>query len=152
MPRPAMRLSDTPDFKDTSMPRSRFACLLVLAALPLAAACGSDDDPASAKAASFPAPAAQDTAPADDAAPAELVVDMAASQFAPAKITASVGQTIRWTNSDAIAHTATATEGAGFDSGTIEGGGEFTYTTRKAGQISYVCVFHPGMTGTITVR
>ena len=56
---------------------------------------------------------------------------MAASQFAPAKITASVGQTIRWTNSDAIAHTATATEGAGFDSGTIEGGGEFTYTTRE---------------------
>jgi plastocyanin len=146
MPRPAMRLSDTPDFKDTSMPRSRFACLLVLAALPLAAACGSDDDPAPAKAASSPAPAAQDTAPT------ELVVDMAASQFAPAKITASVGQTIRWTNSDAIAHTATATEGAGFDSGTIEGGGEFTYTTRKAGQISYVCVFHPGMTGTITVR
>jgi plastocyanin len=141
------------------MPRSRYACLLALAALPLVAACGGDDDPAPARAASAPAssstyesaPAEPASAPAEAAAD-ELVVDMAASQFAPATVTAKVGQTIRWTNSDAIAHTVTATEGAGFDSGTVEGGGEFTYTTRKPGQISYVCDFHPGMTGSITVQ
>ena len=135
------------------MPRSRYACLLALAALPLVAACGgADDEPAPARSASSTyetAPAAP--APAEAAA-GELVVDMAASQFAPATVTASVGQTLRWTNSDAIAHTVTATDGAGFDSGTVEGGGEFSYTTRKAGQISYLCEFHPGMTGTITVQ
>ena len=75
---------------------------------------------------------------------------MAASQFAPAKVTASVGQTIRWTNSDAIAHTVTATDGAGFDSGRSRAAASSAYTTRKAGRISYLCEFHPGMTGTIT--
>ena len=135
------------------MPRSRYACLLALAALPLVAACGGADDE------SRPRPAGlldlrdrSGRARPAEAAAGELVVDMAASQFAPATVTATVGQTIRWTNSDAIAHTVTATDGAGFDSGTVEGGGEFSYTTRKAGQISYLCEFHPGMTGTITVQ
>ena len=137
------------------MPRSRYACLLALAALPLVAACGGADDDARARPAGLLH--LRTTAPRPrprprEAAAGELVVDMAASQFAPAQVTVAVGQTIRWTNSDAIAHTVTATDGAGFDSGTVEGGGEFTYTTRKAGRISYLCEFHPGMTGTITVQ
>jgi plastocyanin len=62
------------------------------------------------------------------------------------------GQTIRWSNADAIAHTVTATSRASFDSQTIEAGGEFRWTTTHSGRVSYLCRFHPGMTATIVVR
>ena len=130
-------------------PFSLLLSILALAVLPLVAACGSEDDSAPAAAA---APAKSQPAAQPPAAGDTVAVDMAGSQFAPADVTVKVGQTIRWTNSDSIAHTVTATENATFDSGTVEAGGEFTYTTKKAGHISYVCSFHPGMTGTITVQ
>lgn len=120
--------------------------LLAAAALPLLAACGGGDDagpiPTRAAAQTVEAPAAGDA----------VAVEMAASQFAPAQITVAKGQAVRWTNEDAIAHTVTATAGAAFDSGTVEPGGDFTWTAAKAGRVSYVCLFHPGMTATIVVR
>jgi plastocyanin len=88
------------------------------------------------------------TAPAQAEAPAE--VNMAGSTFAPADIDLKVGDTITFVNDDQIAHTATA-DGGAFDSGTMEPGATFDFTAEKAGTISYVCQFHPGMTGTITV-
>jgi plastocyanin len=112
--------------------------LLALTGLPLVAACGGEDGgPA-------PARAARPVPPA-------VVVDLAASQFAPATVRAHVGEPITFVNRDAIAHTATAAAGAGFDSGAMEEGARFTFTPRSAGLISLVCVIHPGMTGSIRV-
>jgi plastocyanin len=85
------------------------------------------------------------------AAPSALVVDLTASQFSPATVTARIGEEITFVNRDAIAHTATATAGADFDSGAMEQGARFTFTPRRAGLISLVCVIHPGMTGAIRV-
>jgi plastocyanin len=79
------------------------------------------------------------------------VVELRASQFAPAMIDAHVGEKITFVNRDGIAHTATATAGAHFDSGSMEQGARFSVTPREPGLISIVCVFHPGMTGSITV-
>ena len=62
-----------------------------------------------------------------------------------------VGETIAFENSGAIAHTVTATDGAAFDSGTVEPVGKFVFTATKAGSIGYVCSFHPGMRGSIEV-
>ena len=45
----------------------------------------------------------------------------------------------------------TATDGADFDSGTLAPGKTFTFTAKKAGTVSYVCNFHPGMQGTLEV-
>ena len=118
------------------MPRSPLIALLALAGLMSVAGCGSDD-PAPAAAA---APRAQG-----------LVVDLAASQFSPAMVDARVGEEITFLNRDAIAHTATAAAGARFDSGSMEQGARFSFTPRAAGVIAVVCVFHPGMTGSITV-
>jgi plastocyanin len=135
------------------MPRHvlRLPCLLALAAFPLLAACGGEDDDAAAAFAYAAAPVEQ--APAEaPAATGDVVVDMASSQFAPAKVTVTAGQSVRWSNQDAVAHTVTATDGAAFASGTIEGGGEFAWEATGAGQVSYLCEFHPGMTGTITVQ
>jgi plastocyanin len=134
-------------------PVTRTVCLLALAAVPVLAACGSDDDSAGATASAGGAVSYQKSAD-KQAAPtgAGLRVALKDSQFAPAAITAKVGQTITWKNADAIAHTVTATANAKFDSGTLEPGGAFSHVAKRAGTISYVCNFHPGMTGTVTVQ
>ena len=121
-----------------AMPRPHHIAVLALAGLPLLASCGEEE--------LAPAPAQHAAA-----APATLVVGLSASQFAPATARAHVGEEITFVNRDAIAHTATATAGADFDSGAMEQGAEFTFTPRKTGLISLVCVIHPGMTGSIRV-
>ena len=120
------------------MSRARRLALLTLAGLPLVAACGGDERP--------PEPAQRAAA-----APEAVVVDLVASQFAPATVTARVGEQITFVNRDTIAHTATATAGADFDSGAMEQGARFVFRPGRAGLISLVCVIHPGMTGAIRV-
>ena len=116
----------------------RTALLALLASLPLLAACGDGA-----------------AAPGATAARAEaktLTVGMTASQFGPATAQAHAGDTIVFRNDDGVAHTVTATEGADFDSGTMAPGAIFAYVARRPGRVSYVCQFHPGMTGMLTVR
>jgi plastocyanin len=72
--------------------------------------------------------------------------------FKPGTIRVKAGDTISWTNAGAVAHTVTATDGANFDSGTLEPGKTFSFATDKPGTIHYVCNFHAGMQGTIEVR
>jgi len=120
--------------------RSPTLALLAVMALPLLAACGDDaGSPAGAQA------AATTTA-------GTITVGMAGSQFGSATADVKVGDTVVFKNDDAIAHTATATEGASFDSGTMEPGATFEYVAKHAGTIAYLCEFHAGMTGTLTVR
>ena len=139
--------------------------LPLLAVAAIAAGCGSDSSSSSAgygeptaaatgtaAPAKTAAPAATEQAPADNAASADPVtVDIANFAFAPKDIQAKVGQKITFTNQDSAPHTATATEGAKFDSGQLDQGKSFSYTAKKAGTIQFVCSFHPNMTGTITV-
>jgi len=120
------------------MPRPHRIALLALAGLPMLAACGDEE--------AAPAPVQRAAA-----APQEIVVDLTASQFSPATAEAHVGEEITFVNRDAFAHTATATAGAEFDSGAMEQGAKFTFTPRRSGLISLVCVIHPGMTGAIRV-
>jgi plastocyanin len=78
-------------------------------------------------------------------------VSMKDNRFVPEKITAKVGQTIRWTNDDAYPHNVTATKGEDFQSDNIDGGGTYTYKLDKAGTINYVCTIHSGQRGQIRV-
>lgn len=78
-------------------------------------------------------------------------VSMKDIKFNPQDVTVKVGQTITWKNNDPVAHTVTAKSGADFDSGTVNPGGTYTFTAKKAGKIDYVCTIHPNQTGTITV-
>ena len=59
-----------------------------------------------------------------------------------------VGQLIRFTNQDGSSHTATSDA---FDTGTIAGGQSVELVIDQAGTYTYFCLFHDGMTGTITV-
>ena len=73
------------------------------------------------------------------------------NSFSPGTLKVSVGDTVTFTNDGAVAHTVTATNGAKFDSGSLEPGKTFKFTAEKAGTVSYVCTIHPGMQGTIEV-
>jgi plastocyanin len=80
-----------------------------------------------------------------------LPVAMKDIKFDPEALSATVGQTIEWTNEDTVDHNVTATEGEEFKSKAFGKGGTFSYTLDKPGKVTYVCTLHPGMTGTITV-
>lgn len=71
--------------------------------------------------------------------------------FSPKTITITVGDRVTWTNSDAVAHTATDTGGA-FDTGSIGQGESASVRFTQPGTYRYVCTPHPTMTGTIRVR
>lgn len=71
--------------------------------------------------------------------------------FVPDRITARVGQTVRWTNTDDLTHTVKAEKGATFASKGLSKGDTYKAKLTKTGTISYVCTIHPSQRGTITV-
>jgi plastocyanin len=75
-----------------------------------------------------------------------LVSDLA---FTPSTVAANVGDTVRWTNKDFVAHSATANDHA-WDIELPTHGSE-TITLEKAGHIAYHCKYHPTMKGMINV-
>lgn len=133
--------------------------LAVLALVLIATGCGGSSGSDAAKPAAPGAAAPALVAPAPATKPAEaaasakpIEVDVKDNLFAPATIHAKVGQKITWNLRGQVAHTVTATAGATFDSGSLSPGASFSYTTRKAGTIAYLCSFHQGMTGQIVVE
>ena len=77
-------------------------------------------------------------------------VEIRAMQFVPAELAVAVGDTVVWRNRDVVPHTVTS---AGrFDSQQIEGEQEWRYTVSGAGEIPYVCTYHPMMKATLTAR
>ena len=70
--------------------------------------------------------------------------------FSMPELQVSVGDTVTWTNNDAVPHTATADDGS-FDTGSISQGESASITFDTPGTYTYKCAFHPGMTATIVV-
>ena len=112
-----------------------------LLALVLLAGCGEQESTDSGTA----------TEPASVPDGKTVEVDMKDILFVPEKVTARVGQTVRWTNSDDVRHTVKAESGADFESKAISKGETYQAKVTKAGTIDYVCTIHPSQTGTITV-
>ena len=83
-------------------------------------------------------------------APADTSVRMAGSRFAPVTITTAPGQTVRWFNDDTAPHTVSANDGT-WDSGNVPPGASFERRFDVPGTFPYVCVYHPGMAGTVLV-
>ncbi len=61
-----------------------------------------------------------------------------------------VGTTITWTNKDTTPHTVTFTNGMK-NSGNMVQGATFSYTFTTPGTYTYVCAYHPQMTGEVIV-
>lgn len=84
-------------------------------------------------------------------------VGMQNIQFDPAEVTVNAGETVTWTNDEAVAHDVDGSgPGGDFSSGPEGGmneGDEFAFTFDEPGTYDYVCRVHaPGMAGTVTVR
>jgi plastocyanin len=89
-----------------------------------------------------------------------VTVDILDYQFSPATLTIKVGETVRWSNGGAAAHTVT---GGNFGSGQLAGpsgggygsggsaGQVYARTFTNAGTYDYHCANHPQMTGTVTL-
>jgi plastocyanin len=82
----------------------------------------------------------------------QIAVEIKDFTFVPADLALERGATVTWTNRDSVHHTATGTTDGSFNSGNLDQGQTFSYTFDRAGEYSYVCVYHPYMTGTIVVK
>ena len=82
---------------------------------------------------------------------AGLGVTIAGFAFDPSPMTVHVGDTVAWTNSDAVNHTATADD-ASWNTGTLSQGETSNgITFNTAGTFAYHCAIHSAMHGTIIV-
>ena len=86
-------------------------------------------------------------------APAEgavIEVTITKLTFTPKEITAQVGDTIDWVNTDFVAHTATARDKT-FDVA-IPAHGTGSLVVKTTGTVDYFCRFHPMMKGRIEIN
>src|SRR5512140_1086093 len=72
--------------------------------------------------------------------------------FSPATATVAVGDTVQWTNHDAIDHTVTSDTGSELQSPHLGQGETYQHIFTTAGTFSYHCSIHPTMHGSVTVQ
>jgi plastocyanin len=129
--------------------------LLALSACATAAEGPVDTDntaptPAAASEPAGSAPAAGGGGCATSSEAPAATVDIQNFTFAPADVTAKVGETVGWTNADSTAHTATLDDNA-CDTGNIAQNATAGLVFDAAGTYPYHCKIHPNMTATITI-
>jgi plastocyanin len=122
----------------------RYRLALLALVLPVIGAC-SDSSDTSSSPASSPATSVSDA----QSAAGDGAVGIANFKFAAATVNVPVGGSVEWTNNDAQQHTATSS--GNFDAGAIQPGESATVEFPTAGSFTYICSFHPFMTGTVVV-
>ena len=88
--------------------------------------------------------------PAEQASGENLAIQMKGFAFSPKEATVKVGTKVTWTNMDSVGHDVKAADGS-WGSDTMNQNQTFSKVFDKVGTFPYVCTFHSGMTGTITV-
>ena len=84
---------------------------------------------------------------------AEFVVTMVGTEYQPARITAAVGDIIRFVNDDSTDHNVFVPNvGHAVDLGKQEPGSEVLLTLGKAGRFEVECVFHSNMLTAVEVK
>lgn len=124
---------------------------LALAALPVA--CGDDDDEGSS--ASTQTATEQQTATQQETVPAAVSVSIGDNFYKPKSVTIRVGQSIKWRNDGAVAHTVTSDSDSTvkFDSKTLEPRGAYALKPPTRGKLTYHCTIHgKAQSGIITVN
>jgi plastocyanin len=140
--------------------RNRSLVTVAAGAVLLVAACsggGASTAPTSAPTAEASMEASMEaSAPAAEAAcsegsaAGEVSVAIADFAFNPADISASVGQTITFTNNDSAPHTATLDDDS-CGTANLNDGDSGGLTFAAAGTYPFHCAIHPNMKGTITI-
>ena len=90
------------------------------------------------------------SAPVENVASAATIrIEVKGLAFAPAEVTAHIGDTIEWMNDDFVLHTATARDGQWDVKLPPHTSGQTVI--RSAGKVEYYCRYHPNMKAAITV-
>ena len=84
------------------------------------------------------------------ASAAAIRIEVKGLAFAPAEVTAHIGDTIEWMNDDFVAHSATARDGQWDVKLPPHASGRTVI--RSAGNVEYYCRVHPNMKAVITVE
>jgi len=127
---------------------------VVSGGLILATACGgsySSSTPASPTPSPAPAPTPAPGGTSSSVAIPVGAASLGTSAFMPDQLNVAAGTAVTWTNTDSVSHTSTS-DAAGWDSGIVAPGGQFSVAFQTAGTYSYHCAIHPGMVGTVVVR
>lgn len=141
------------------MTRTFIIAALLCAAVVVGAGCGGEEERASApKATATPAATAEATASAtatgtpegEGADKASVVIKKFA--YTPKTVKVAAGAKVTWTDEDASNHTVTFTEKSIKSIDNIREGQSKTVRFEKPGTYDYICVYHPGMAGTVKVR
>src|SRR5262249_34093849 len=124
-----------------------FRLALISATLVVAIACGGSSSPSPASPSPTPTPSPA-PAPAPGRASASVAIpvgaeSLGAKAFNPAELDIAVGTTVTWTNTDSTSHTTTS-DGAGWNSGIVAPGRQFSFAFKDAGTFAYHCDIHPG--------
>ena len=83
-------------------------------------------------------------------APVTVPVSIFQFEFLPTNLTINVGDTVMWSNDDALPHTTTGNTGV-WNSGMLQPGQTYSRTFNSPGDFPYHCNFHFFMTANITV-
>jgi plastocyanin len=126
----------------------RLAAVAVV--LVFAFACSDSSNPSTSPS---PTPSA---APAPGVPSSSITIPVGAQSlgnraYVPAELNVAVGAKVTWMNGDLISHTSTS-NAAGWDSGIVAPGGQFSFVFQNVGTFPYHCAIHPGMVGTVVVR
>jgi plastocyanin len=127
-----------------------FCAAIVLTCVVVLAGCGGGGSSPSTSTMTAPTPTPTPASPVSVGIPMGAQF-LTTTSYIPDTVSVSVGTTVKWTNNDSIAHTATSQNNL-WGSGDLEPGATFSYTFQSAGTFPYYCVYHPGMVGTITVQ
>lgn len=98
-----------------------------------------------------PTPTVSSKTPTPVPVPVTHAVTIQNFSFNSSSIIVKKGDTVVWTNNDAVGHTVTGDNG-GPASSTISPGGTYSFKFNTAGTFGYHCSIHPSMTGTIIVQ
>lgn len=81
-------------------------------------------------------------------------ISIAGFAFSPTSVTITQGDSVRWTNLDAVNHTSTADTGQSdfWDSGLLGTNQSYLRQYNIVGSFGYHCTPHPFMTGTVIVE
>ncbi|HMF93126.1 MAG TPA: plastocyanin/azurin family copper-binding protein [Vicinamibacterales bacterium] len=130
---------------------SRLLVAFSFSAALVAAGCSSSSSPATPTPSTPPSTATPPSTQTTSVSIPQGASLLTLTAFNPNPVTVSVGTTVRWTNTDSVAHTSTA-DGSAWNSGTLAAGAHFDFTFQATGTFPYHCAIHPGMVGSIVVR
>lgn len=80
----------------------------------------------------------------------EYFVSIINYDFVPYQVSIAAGDTVTWTNNDAVAHTSTSDTNV-WDSGNLAPGQSYSFVFITTGSYPYHCNYHPSMTGIVNV-